>query len=250
MSGATRWLTIATSTFILCCLGTAQKPADHGPIPLNSIVEALEKAQAAVHPQISYQVVREYRLFGARHSDADSKVVAEVNFRPPAREDYKIQQSLGSNRGEQIVERILKHETEQVSRSHQAQIALTRDNYDFTYLGEAIFDDVRCYLLEMKPRRREPGLIAGQVWIDEHSFLARHIEGDLAKSPSWWLRNVRVKLTFTNLAGAWLQSGMEAVADVRIVGTHTLTSRVLDYRTVGEVASAITLAGSAGHSHQ
>jgi len=97
-------------------------------------------------------------------------------------------------------------------------------------------------LLELKPRRREPDLIWGQLWIDEHSFLVRHIEGELAKSPSWWLRKIQVKLTFAELDGTWLQTGMEAVADVRIVGTHTLTSRVLDYRAAGEVATAATLA--------
>lgn len=243
--GAIQCLTIAVSLAAFCCFGAAEQPADNGTIPLNSIVEELEKAQAAVHPQVSYQVVREYRLFGGRDSEADSEVVAEVNFRPPSREDYRIQRSTGSNRGQQVVERVLKHETDRVSGSNQTRIALTRENYDFSYVGEAIFDDVRCYVLELKPRRREPDLISGHVWIDEHSFLARHIEGELAKSPSWWLRKVRVKLTFANLAGSWLQSRMEAVADVRIVGTHTLTSRVLDYRTIREVASAGNFARSA-----
>ena len=238
VSGAAHCLATAVSIVTFCCFGSAQQLADNGRIPINSIIEALEKAQTAVHPQVSYQIVREYRLFGARESEADSEVVAEVNFRPPSGEDYRIQRSSGSSRGPQVVQRVLKQETERVARRNQAQIALTRDNYDFRYNGEAIFDDVRCYVLELSPRRREPGLISGRVWIDEHSFLARHIEGELAKSPSWWLRKVRVKLTFANLAGAWLQSSMEAIADVRIVGTQTLTSRVLDYRTMSEVATA------------
>lgn len=245
VSTPTHCLTIAISMAAFCCFGAAQQPGNNGRIPVNSIVEALEKAQAAVHSQVSYQIVREYRLSGARDSDADSEVVAEVNFRPPSREDYRIQRSSGSNRGQQVVQRVLKHETDRVSSSNEAQIALTRDNYDFSYVGEATFDDVPCYVLELKPRRREPDLISGHVWIDEHSFLARHIEGELAKTPSWWLRKVRVKLTFANLAGAWLQSSMEAVADVRIVGAHTLTSRVLDYRTISEVATAGNFARSA-----
>lgn len=250
VSEAAYWLTIAVSMAAFCCFGAAQQPVDNGTIPLSSIVEALEKAQAAVHPQVSYQIVREYRLFGAGDSDADSEVVAEVNFRPPSREDYRIQRSSGSNRGQQVVQRVLKHETDRVSHSNQAQIALTRDNYDFSYIGEAIFDAVPCYLLGLKPTRREPDLISGKVWVDKHSFLARHIEGELAKSPSWWLRKVRVKLTFASLAGAWLQSGMEAVADVRIVGTHTLTSRILDYRTISEVATTEKFGRSAGRNPQ
>jgi len=42
---------------------------------------------------------------------------------------------------------------------------------------------------------------------------------------------------------------MEAVADVRIVGTHTLTSRILDYRTISEVATTGNFIRSTDRHH-
>jgi hypothetical protein len=75
------------------------------------------------------------------------------------------------------------------------------------------------------------------VWLDKHSFFVRKIEGEAAQTPSWWLKKVRVKLVFADLQRTWLQISMEAVADVRIVGPHTLTSRILDYRAADVVAS-------------
>jgi len=205
-------------------------------MPLNAIVESMERAQEGT-PPVSYQVIREYRLFGAKDSKANSEVIAEVNFRPPARGDYRIQQSSGSDRGLQIVRRLLDHEAERTSQNYKAQTALNRDNYDFDYVGEAILDGQSCYVLTLKPKRKEKELIAGRAWVDQHSFLVRHIEGELAKSPSWWLSKVRVKLGFDDRGGTWLQTEMEAVADVRIVGPHTLQSRILDYRTADQVAS-------------
>ena len=77
--------------------------------------------------------------------------------------------------------------------------------------------------------------------MDKHSLLVRHIEGEVAKTPSWWLKTVRVKLAFAYLEGTWLQTNMEAVADVRFVGPHTLTSRVLDYRGAEVVASRLPI---------
>ena len=50
---------------------------------------------------------------------------------------------------------------------------------------------------------------------------------------------MQVKLAFAYLEGTWLQTNMEAVADVRFLGPHTLTSRVLDYRGTAVVASGI-----------
>lgn len=209
-------------------------------MPLNAIIESMERAQEGA-PPVSYQVIREYRLFGAQDSKANSEVIAEVNFRPPARGDYRIQQSSGSDRGLQVVRRLLDHEAERTSQNDKARTALNTDNYDFDYIGEAILDGQSCYVLALKPKRKEKELIAGQAWVDGHSFLVRHIEGELAKSPSWWLNKVRVKLSFDDRGGTWLQTEMEAVADVRIVGPHTLRSRILDYRTADQVASIPTI---------
>jgi hypothetical protein len=77
----------------------------------------------------------------------------------------------------------------------------------------------------------------------------RRIEGEISKTPSWWLKKVRVKLSFGDYQGTWLQSSMEAVADVRIVGLHTLTSQILDYRGTDEVASAQSQTHSSVRRH-
>jgi hypothetical protein len=80
-------------------------------------------------------------------------------------------------------------------------------------------------------------LISGEVWIDKHSFFVRQIEGELEKSPSWWLKQVRINVLFADFEGSWVQTKMEASADVRIVGTHTLTSHLVDYRREDQLAA-------------
>jgi hypothetical protein len=235
----TRWLMIGTLIALFCRFGIAQESAARVTLPLNSIVAALEKAQAGVRPRVSYQVIREYHLFAKNDPSASSEVVAEVNFRPPAAKDYKIQKSSGSNRGQQVVRRILDREVATTDRDH-AHAALNRDNYDFNYIGETILDGQTCYLLALKPKRKDKDLISGEAWVDPHTFLIRQIEGQVARTPSWWLKKVRVKITFAVFEGTWLQTSMEAIADVRIVGPHTLTSHILDYRSADEVAATKT----------
>jgi len=231
---AKRWLTTGASIALACGLAGAQEPTRSGTLPLSLIVEALEKTQGA---EFSYQVIREYRLFGGNNSKADSYVVAEVNFRLPVSPGYRIQKASGNNRGLQVVRGVLDHEVEATSSGNQARIALTRKNYDFTYMGETVLDGQPCYRLGLKPKRNEKELISGEAWIDKHSFFVRQLEGEVAKIPSWWLKSVRVKLVFAEIEGTWLQTSMEAVADVRIVGPHTLTSRILDFHGEAEVAS-------------
>lgn len=215
----------------------AQDRRDPSVPPIPSIIERMERAQLGPPPHLSYQTLREYRLFGGKSSVPDSQVTAEVNFRPPTSKDYRIQNASGSKRGEQVVRRVLDHEVQASSNGSQARTALTRENYDFTYAGEAVLDGQPCYLLGLKPKRKENELIAGKAWVDKQSFLVRRIEGEIAKTPSWWLKRVRVNLVFADFEGTWLQTSMEAVADVRIVGPHTLTSRIVDYRRSDVVAS-------------
>jgi hypothetical protein len=116
------------------------------------------------------------------------------------------------------------------SNRSQARTAITRENYEFTYAGESVLDGQQCYLMELKPKRKEKDLIVGEAWVDKQSFLIRRIEGEIAKPPSWWLKQVRINLSFADLEGTWLQTTMKAVADVRIFGPHTLTSRIVDSR--------------------
>jgi hypothetical protein len=104
-------------------------------------------------------------------------------------------------------------------------------------MDESVLDGRPCYLLELKPKRKEKDLIVGKAWVDKNSFSVLRIEGDTAKPPSWWLKSVHITLAFGELGGNWLQTSMEAVADVRFFGSHTLTSRILDYRAADIRAS-------------
>lgn len=229
-------LGISAQVLLLCCACIAQDGTRSQSLPLDSIVNALEKTQAITRPQVAYRVIREYRLFEGSDTNANSDVVAEIDFTPPARKQYRIQKATGSGRGSQVIRRVLDHEIELATSNNQPRAALNRENYDFTYVGEEVLNGQRCYILGLKPKRKEKDLITGQVWVDGHSFFARQILGEVTKTPSWWLRKIQVKFTFADFAGTWFQSSMEAVADVRILGKQTLTSRTLDYRSPEQVA--------------
>jgi hypothetical protein len=229
---------------LLCSFGVTQQAVVPPQMPLEAILQSMQKAQIAVRPQASYQIVREYRLFGAKDSKADSEVVAEINFRPPASKRYSIQRSSGSSRGAQLVRSVLDHEVEATSNDANARTAISSDNYNFNFVGEVTLDGQSCYVLGLKPKRRESNLLSGQVWVDKSSFLIRQIEGEVEKPPSWWLKKLRVRLAFADFEGTWVQTSMEAIADVRVVGAHTLTSRILDYQSESELAATPFPAGS------
>lgn len=215
----------------------AGQSADPAP-PVAVIVNRIRKAQADARPQVAYQEIRKYRIFPSANSSAASEVVAAVDFRLPGSKNFAIQQPSDNARANEVVRRILEHESESANQGrHVPSSAVNEENYDFSYLGAAKLDGQPCYLLQLTPKKKEKNLLSGQAWVDSQSFLIRQLEGDLVKSPSWWIKKVHVKLNFADVDGVWVQTATWARAEVRVFGSQTLTSELVDHRNAEVVAS-------------
>ncbi|MBV8050864.1 MAG: hypothetical protein JOZ80_06740 [Acidobacteriaceae bacterium] len=214
----------------------AQQNAAKAIPELSSIIQRMQAAQLVPRPVIPYEVVREYRLSaGQKNSEPNSVVTAAIDYLPPGEKSYVIQKSTGSSRGEDVVRRILQHEVA-MSSLQTASAAINTANYFISYLGMTSFNGTPCYLLGLDPKRKETELIRGTAWVDAHSFLIRHVNGQMVKNPSWMLKKVDLTIDFADVGGVWLQTGMQAVADVRFVGTQVLESQTVDARVGGQLA--------------
>lgn len=227
---------------VVCMAGVAQGQKNETsvrPLEFSSIIQHVEQVQRDARPQLSYQVVRRYQLLESKRSQVNSNVVAEVEYSPPDRETYVIQERSGSSRGEQVVKRILDHEVAMVAAdpATRSEALLTRDNYTFTNLGESLLDGKSFYVFGLMPKRKQKELIAGRAWVDKRTFQIRRIEGEMAKSPSWLLKKVYVRLDFSEVSGLWIQRALEATADVRFAGSQTLQAQTVDCRTPTVVAA-------------
>ncbi len=233
-----------------CRLAFAGTETKVDPAPLNFIVSSMEQAQSDV--QLPRQITREYHVGTPASISSDSEVVAEMDFAPPGR--YVIQKRYGSYRTEFVVKNLLQHEL-QISSSNEKlrAAAITHQNYDFRYVGKDILEGHSCYLLQLLPKREQPELIRGRVWVDQQTFLMRRIDGDLAKSPSWWVKAAHVDIRFAEFRGMWLQTSWIALADIRCFGAQKLSSQVLDYAaepvTVRNVRRRSTPAFAATATH-
>ena len=206
------------------------------PPDLNTIISRLEKAQADNRQHLrAYTLVRDYRLFSKGSQTPNSEVTAQVSFAPPNSKTFQIENATGSSRGEKITRSLLEHEVE-AGKEPQQSTFLNRENYDFTYLGQESVEAHPCYVLQLRPKDKRPSLLQGRAWVDESTYLPRYAEGDLSKTPSWWLKRVHVKLSFSELDGMWLETATQAVATMRWFGEHTLTSRTVEFRAATSVA--------------
>jgi hypothetical protein len=205
-------------------------------LTMDQIVTRMEAERVRTKQTPPFLMTREYKMFHGQEQKPASEVTAQINVVPPHERDYKIIESKGSDRGENVVRKILDHEAS-AEKSNPSPTAVIHENYDFTLLGREKFEGVNCYVLGLKPKRQEPSLVEGRAWVDPTTFAVRKIEGKMAKSPSWWVRNVNLVVHFGEIGGIWTQTASSAVADVRVIGRYTVSGRALDVQTASSMAS-------------
>ncbi len=238
-------------TIVLSCAATGWSELPQPPrataADLQTIVIKMERAATLSREQAyPYVLTRKFQIFARTEAQPYSQVVADVSFIPPASRSFQIVNRSGSSRGEGIVRRLLETESKAASSGDGE---LTRDNYDFVWLGETLLKGKRCYLLGLRAKRVDQRLLNGRVWVDADTYFIRRVEGAMAKLPSWWLRSVNVAISFASIGGMWMQSAMTAVAEVRIVGKRTFTSQAVSLRRRPDLRPESRDAARLRHEH-
>lgn len=202
-----------------------------------SIVGRMAQARAEGRARLRpYIVTRSYKLCGKDAGRSKAEVIASIAFVPPDSKKYTIEKTIGSRLGQVLVRRMLVGEAEAEKR-HVAT-DLSAENYDFRFIRQENVLGQRCYVLELLPRRREQYLLQGDIWVDADTYLPLRFEGEFAKSPSWWVKNVHLTFAYSDVGGMWLQTSTEAAAEVRILGLSTMVSHDLKYKLADLAAEA------------
>lgn len=120
--------------------------------------------------------------------------------------------------------------SEQEADATRAQTALTRDNYDFFLAGAEAKDGRTCYVLDVKPKRKNKYLYNGKVWVDAQDFAVTHVEAHPAVNPSFWISGTDIEHQYEKVGDFWLPRSNRSVTKVRIGGQAVLTINYGDYK--------------------
>jgi hypothetical protein len=204
------------------------------PPNLSSILDSLERIEEQNPAQSRpYEVTREYKVFHADEPEPISDVTAQIRFSPPDTKTFTITSAQGNPRGKQIVSAVLEQEVISAEEGHTRDIS--RFNYDFVFLREQNLG-VTEYVLHITPKRKEKGLLLGDIWVDAKSYRIRQIIGVPLKTPSFWIKDLHLTVQFASVNEMWLPVSVHAIATVRFVGIYSLAGQNL----VTSVAAAST----------
>jgi hypothetical protein len=193
---------------------------------LNSILDSLERT-GEQNPALSrhYEVTREYKVFRSDDPKPMSDVTAQISFIPPDTKTFKITDARGSPRGKTIVSAILEQEIASAKEGHQRDIS--RSNYEFVFLREQNFGVVPEYVLHIIPKRKEKGLLLGDIWVDAKTYRIRQIIGVPLKTPSFWIKDLHITVQYAAVNEMWIPISVDAIATIRFLGIYSLSGHDL-----------------------
>jgi hypothetical protein len=121
---------------------------------------------------------------------------------------------------QQVIARYLTAEKRAAAMS-TSSLAVTPANYKFRYIGSTGGPSV--YAFHITPRKKRPGLIDGELWIDGATGLAVHQAGYLVKRPSIFIRRLKIVRDVSLRDGVPYLRTTHVEIDARVVGRAELT---------------------------
>lgn len=218
---------------ILLLLGLAEDGfAGAKPSAALSAEEIVERMEERFQQQLaaleSYQDQRRYSIAHPLLGDGTYWIVQE-NFSAPDAKRFKVLERAGSSAVQKrVFARLLEVEQETAREPVRPQVDLSRDNYDFTYLG---FDDsADAYRFEATPRGENKYLLRGTIWVNAEDFAVQRIEGEPAQRHSMLITRVRFVHEFAKFGEFWFPVHHRSVTELHLFGTATLEINYSGYQ--------------------
>lgn len=232
----------AAMAAILATAGTVQAAEEELP-RLSTVIEPLrpgvsetqvfaelaahnEQRRSALH---DYGVLRTYQV-----TDLKGKVHAEevgrMEFLAPDKKTFRVDSESGSAVVRHMaLNSLIRSEIETAAGKEHHDSAISADNYSLNLLGEQQVGPYRCFVAEVRPKRKDKYLFEGRLWIDVEDYSVVRIEGHPAKQLSFWIQRADFVRQYQKIDGFWLPQKDETLVQVRLYGKKILTIDHWDY---------------------
>src|SRR5215468_1799895 len=128
-----------------------------------------------------------------------------------------------------VLRKMLESETETSHPEVRASARLIPDNYDFTLVGTELLGSREAYVLKVHPKRDEKYLFQGRIWVDAEDYALARAEGEPAKKPSFWTKNIHFVQIYQKCGSLWFPLSTQSVTDAHLFGTTDVSIEYFAY---------------------
>jgi hypothetical protein len=203
---------------------------------VGKMMERDNQRQAALH---GYTAVRRYVLENSRHHKRAEMLVTIKCLDNGSKEFQTVSATGWSAARNHVFPKLLESESEASLPDVRERSRITPENYSFEMIGTDFIDQHAAYVIGIAPKTHDKYLVRGKIWVDADDYAIVRIEGEPAKSPSFWIKSTHFIHSYQKSGIFWLPSYDRSMTDARIVGATELRIEYFDY-----AANATSLAAS------
>jgi len=176
-----------------------------------------------------YSALRTYRVSNDKGKLYAQEVV-RVDYQAPDHKGFRTISEEGSGMvRDMVLKRLIESESETSSGRAHHDSAIKPANYEFNLVGEQEVGPYHCLVAEAIPKRRDKYLFEGKVWIDAQDYAIVRIEGQPAKSLSFWITRADFVRQYQRIGEFWLPAEDNTEVHIRLYGKKILTIDHRDY---------------------
>ena len=117
-----------------------------------------------------------------------------------------------------IIARVLQSEVDHVAKDDETETAISPVNYKFSCKGKTEVQGRLAYVYQVKPHKKRAGLFKGRMYLDEHSGSLLRVEGNVVKSPSFFVSHIQFVQDYGEFGSFMLPVHTHSEARARLVG--------------------------------
>lgn len=196
--------------------------------PTSHVIAKMMEADAVRHSEMTgYTVLRRYIAVNKkRHAE----MLVRVSCDGTGADHFSILSEKGSRAiRNHVFRKILREEAKVSRRGTRKSTLLTPANYMFQIMGEQAIGSGPAYVIAVSPKSISKYSIEGTIWVDASDYSIVRIEGQPARTPSFWVRSVQFVHTYRKVGRFWLASSTRTKSRIWIFGDSELTIQDFDY---------------------
>ena len=206
----------------------------------NDIFERVQRASAERAAVLaSYTATRHYAVIdpGQPGHEPDAEMVVSMAYVAPSTKSFKTLSSKGVGWiHRRVFGGLMNAELDAAAGKQKVDSSITPANYIPQLMGTEERNGRECYVLALTPRHANKYLFVGRIWVDKEDAAIARVEGEPAKSPSFWVLKAPFVREYQRIGGFWLPARDETHSQIRFAGEYVLRVQYTDYDIVPKSA--------------
>ena len=208
------------------------------PTAVEIVARMLAKNQERLAALEHYESERTYKVvYTGTGGEHRASIQVHAVYTGPNQKQLTVVSESGSKFiCEKVLRRLVESEQEATAQSNRMQTTLGPENYNSELEGEETIatpgGPERTWVLQVSPKVDNKFTYRGKVWVSQDDYAVVRIQGEPAKSPSWWINRASFESVYLRRGDVWLPAKNVSSSHVRIGGEATLTIEYGSYPVV------------------